>query len=210
MTRHCKHAKKSTRPCSNNQARVSLCCQTSHGVVLIVLTQTMPVHQACILWWCCPHAAPTNNVDLCVMHDEVKGMLVFFGCSVGSCHFNILLGLLLPNLAGVRHSKAKGLLVLFRCSVGSCHVCPCSNHITCGGAVLMVLSQTVLLLVSFMLRPKPCWFSLDMQCWVSRCNTCKMKQLPCSVDNCAAKPVIMLSSLCPPKKCCCWCHAWQG
>jgi hypothetical protein len=81
-------------------------------------------------------------------------MLVFFGCNVGSCHFNVLLVLLMPTLADVTHAKAKGLLVLFDCSVGSCHACPCSKHITCDGAVLMVLSQTMLLHVSCLLRPK--------------------------------------------------------
>jgi hypothetical protein len=135
--------------------------------------------------------------------------LVFFGCSVGSCHFDILLGLLLPNLTVVRHANAKCLLVLFGCSVGSCHACLCSKHITCYCIILMVLSQTMLLRVSCMLRPKPYWFSLDAVLG-QPLQTCKMKQLPCSADNCAAEPIIMLSSLCPPKKCCCWCHACQG
>jgi hypothetical protein len=133
------------------------------------------------------------------MHAKAKGLLVFFGCSVGLCHFNVLLGLLLPNLAGVRHAKAKDMLVLLGCSVRSCHACPCSKHITCDGDVLMVLSQTMLLRVSCVLRPKPCWFSLDAVSG-QLLQTCKMKQLPCSADNCVAKPFIVLSSLCPPKK----------
>jgi hypothetical protein len=136
------------------------------------------------------------------MHAEAKGLLVFFECSVGSCHFNILLVLLLPNLARVRHAKAKGLLVLFGCSVGSCHACPCSKHVTCDGFVLMVLSKTMLLRVSCMLRPNAFWFSLDAVLG-QPLQTCKTKQLPCSV------PITVLpnlSSCCPhcalPKKCC--------
>jgi hypothetical protein len=105
--------------------------------------------------------AVTNNVAACVMHVEVKVLLVFFGCNVGSCDFNVLLVLLLPILTGVRHAKAKGMLILFGCNVGSCHACSCSKYVTCDGAVLMVVSQTMLLCVSCMLRPELYWFSLD-------------------------------------------------
>jgi hypothetical protein len=61
------------------------------------------------------------------MHAEVKGMLVLFGCSVGSYCFNVLLVLLLSNIASVRHAKAKGMLLFFGCTIGSCHVYLCSN-----------------------------------------------------------------------------------
>jgi hypothetical protein len=186
-------------PQACNQAGVLLCCQISHGAVLIVLSQIMLVQQAYNLWWCCPRGALTNNVVACVMHAETKGLLIFFGCSVESCHFNVLLVLLLPNLAGVRHAKAKGILVLFGCSVGSCHACPCSKHVIYDGVILMVFSQIMLLHVSCMLRPKTCWFSLDAV--LSRSlQTCKTKQLSCSADNCSAKPIIVLSSLCSTKK----------
>jgi hypothetical protein len=120
---------------SNHQAGVPLCCQTSHGALLTVLSQKMlllpnlagvrragllwmpcwvmscmPVEQACNLCWCYPHGALTDNVVVCVMHVEVKGLLVLFGCSVGSCRFNVLLVLLLSNNVGVRHARHAGLL----------------------------------------------------------------------------------------------------
>jgi hypothetical protein len=69
------------------------------------------------------------------MHVEARALLVFFGCNVGSCDFNVLLVLLLPILGGVKHAKAKGLLILFGCNVGSCHACPCNKYVTCDGAI---------------------------------------------------------------------------
>jgi hypothetical protein len=92
------------------------------------------------------------------MHAEAKGLLVFLGCSVGSCRLNVLLVLLLSNIAGVRHAKAKGLLIFFGCNVGSCHTCSCSNcrH----GALTNIVAACVMhaeakgLLVFF------------LQCWI--------------------------------------------
>jgi hypothetical protein len=117
----------------------------------------------------------------------LRSKACWFSLDAGSCHFNILLALLLLNLACVRHAKAKGLLVLFGCSVGSCHTCPCSKHVTYDGVVLMVLSKMMLLRVSCSVGSA----AANMQD--------EAAAMQCA-DNCAAKPIIMLSLLCSPKK----------
>jgi hypothetical protein len=92
------------------------------------------------------------------MHDEAKCLLVFFGCNIGSYHFNVLLVLLLSNIAGVRHAKAKGILVFFGCNVESYHTCPCNN---CRYGALSNIVATCVMHA----KAKGVLFFL-MQCWV--------------------------------------------
>jgi hypothetical protein len=61
-----------------DEAVVSCSCNNHQAGVSITMLPNMS--------WCCPHSVLLNNVVAGVMHTKAKGLLVFFGCSVGSCH----------------------------------------------------------------------------------------------------------------------------
>jgi hypothetical protein len=112
------------------------------GVVLIVRSQTWLLLVSCI-----PKPSTNKQVEAATYYQKLKGhdRHCKHATKQGCC------------------CVSKFLMVLS--SLCSPKQCPCSKHVTCDGVVLVVLSETMLMLVSCLLRPKRHASFLWMQCW---------------------------------------------